>query len=80
MYFVYLIQSINFPDQTYIGYTTNVEDRLKAHNSSGSFHTAKRKPWELIAYFGFKSESKAIEFEKYLKSGSGRAFATKRLW
>jgi putative endonuclease len=80
MYFVYLIQSINFPDQIYVGYTTRIEERLDKHNFGGSVHTAKYKPWELILYLGFKSKSKAIEFEKYLKSGSGRAFAAKRLY
>jgi putative endonuclease len=79
MYFVYLIKSIKFPDQLYVGYTINLEERIEKHNEGGSIHTTKYKPWELIAYFAFKSESTAIEFEKYLKSGSGRAFATKRL-
>jgi predicted GIY-YIG superfamily endonuclease len=43
-------------------------------------HTSKYKPWELITYLAFSDESKAVEFEQYLKSGSGHAFASKRLW
>jgi putative endonuclease len=45
-----------------------------------SKHTAKYKPWKLVTYCAFKNESRAAAFEKYLKSGSGRAFANKRLW
>ncbi len=79
MYYVYIIKSINFPDQAYIGYTTNLLERLETHNSGGSIHTAKYKPWELVMYLGFVDKARAIEFEAYLKSGSGRAFAEKRL-
>jgi putative endonuclease len=43
-------------------------------------HTAKYKPWKLVAYVAFSNEEKALAFEKYIKSGSGRAFAEKRLW
>ena len=80
MYYVYLLRSIVFPNQTYIGYTINLERHLEKHNSGGSVHTAKYKPWQLIMYLCFKDEITAIEFEKYLKSGSGSAFAKKRLW
>lgn len=80
MYYVYLLKSINFKDEVYIGFTTNLTDRLKTHNSGGSTHTAKYKPWALHVYFAFNSKTQALEFETYLKSHSGRAFAKKRLW
>lgn len=80
MYYVYLIKSINHPNQTYIGYTTNLKERLATHNSNGSAHTAKYSPWELIAYIGFKDRQSGLEFEKYLKTHSDRAFAAKRFW
>ena len=80
MYYVYLLKSINFRNHVYIGFTTNLKDRLKTHNSGGSIHTAKYKPWALHSYFSFSEKSKALEFETYLKSHSGRAFAKKRLW
>jgi predicted GIY-YIG superfamily endonuclease len=80
MYYVYFIQSIPFPDKTYIGYTTDLKQRLECHNSGGSVHTTKYKPWKIIVYLGFVSKVKAIEFEKYLKSQSGRAFVNKRFW
>jgi len=54
--------------------------RLAAHNAGQSTHTSKYAPWELVAFFGFVEKSKAAAFEEYLKSGSGRAFAIKRLW
>ena len=79
MYYVYIIQSINYPDQIYVGKTRNLKKRLSDHNSGTTSHTEKFKPWELIVYLGFKQEIKAIEFEKYLKSGSGREFRKKRL-
>ena len=80
MEFVYLIQSIPFPKQKYTGITSNVPKRLSDHNSGKSIHTSKFKPWRLVAYIAFTNEKKAGEFEKYLKSGSGRAFAKKHFW
>ncbi len=80
MKFVYLIQSIPHPEQKYFGLTSNLENRIKDQNEGRSTHTAKYKPWKLVTYVAFSNESKAIKFEQYLKSGSGRAFANKRLW
>lgn len=53
---------------------------MQTHNSGRSPHTEKYLPWELIVFLGFKSRTKAIGFEQYLKSHSGRAFAEKRFW
>ena len=80
MKYVYLIQSMPFPKQKYTGITDDLKKRLADHNSGKSVHTAKYKPWKLIAYLGFANEGKAREFERYLKSGSGRAFAKKHFW
>ena len=80
MFYVYLIQSKLFPDQKYIGYTVNLKERLNKHNEGGSPHTAKYKPWKLVMYLAFVDHDAAFAFEKYLKSGSGGAFAQKRLW
>ena len=77
IYYVYLIKSLTFPETFYVGYTTNLKQRLEFHNSGGSVHTAKYKPWKLVMYLGFAEQAKAKEFEKYLKSGSGRAFIKK---
>ena len=80
MFYVYLLRSIPYPDKTYIGFSEKLKSRIAAHNHGQSPHTANFKPWELITYTAFKNRSKALEFEKYLKSHSGKAFANKRLW
>lgn len=78
MYYVYILQSKRFPKQNYIGQTDDVSQRVYVHNTGGSLHTAKYKPWKLISSISFESKEKAVEFEKYFKSGSGRAFMKKR--
>lgn len=80
MHYVYLIRSTKFPKRKYIGQTDDVVRRLSVHNSGGSIFTKDFRPWELVMFLGFKSKSQAIEFEKYLKSGAGRAFANRRFW
>ena len=79
-YYVYLIRSIKNPETTYVGYTTNFKQRLETHNSGGSIHTRKNRPWELRVCMAFKDMECAKQFEQYLKSQSGRAFAKKRFW
>jgi predicted GIY-YIG superfamily endonuclease len=79
-YYVYLIKSIKCPDTTYVGYTTNFKQRLETHNSGGSIYTKKDRPWELVVCMAFKDMDCAKQFEKYLKSQSGRALAAKRFW
>jgi len=78
MKYVYLLESINFPNETYIGLTDDLRRRLSAHNSGQATHTNKFKPWRLVTYLGFSDAQKAVAFERYLKSSSGRAFAKKR--
>ena len=79
MWYVYIIRSINSPDQEYTGATRDLKQRLSDHNSGKSTHTSKFAPWELRWYCVFPDKYKALDFEKYLKSASGRAFAKKRL-
>ena len=79
MYYVYIIQSLAVSNKVYVGYTLDVESRISVHNSGGSIHTAKYKPWELVWHCSFNDKIKAAEFEKYLKSHSDRAFMSKRL-
>ena len=80
MFYVYLLKSLKDPNKTYVGFTTNVKERLQKHNDGGSVYTSDYKPWKLISFIGFDEEAKALEFEKYIKSGSGYAFAKRRLW
>jgi putative endonuclease len=80
MHYVYLLRSLKDPSKTYIGYTTNLKQRLETHNSGGSVHTKINRPWKLVVYLAFDTEEKALAFEKYIKVGSGYAFAKKRFW
>ena len=79
MHYVYILQSLSEPDQFYTGLCADVETRLAAHNAGQSPHTSKFKPWRLLSAHYFADERTAAAFERYLKSGSGRAFASKRL-
>jgi predicted GIY-YIG superfamily endonuclease len=56
-----------------------LKQRIADHNAGKSKHTAKFIPWKLVWYCAFADKLQALEFEKYLKSHSGRAFAKKRL-
>jgi predicted GIY-YIG superfamily endonuclease len=80
MYYVYLLESEAVADERYVGLTTNLRRRFAAHNGRQSAHSSKFAPWRLVTYLAFSNEAKARSFERYLKSGSGHAFARKRLW
>ncbi len=79
MHYVYILRSLSHPEQIYIGATADLRTRLTDHNAGKSPHTAKYRPWEVACYFAFPLKDTALEFEAYLKSHSGRAFARKRL-
>jgi len=76
-HYVYILSSQAEPSRHYTGLTDGLEYRLKAHNSGQVPHTAKYRPWKIEAAIAFQSRKKAAAFEKYLKSHSGRAFASK---
>ncbi len=80
MHYVYLLKSQSHQDQRYIGLTSDLKTRLHKHNEGGVAHTSKFVPWEIRTYLAFSSREQAAQFERYLKSGSGRAFATRHLW
>lgn len=77
MYYVYLLKCSD--NRTYVGCTGNLKERLERHKRGYILATKKRIPVELINYFAFNEEQKAFRFEKYLKSGSGRAFLKRHL-
>jgi len=79
MHFVHILRSIACADQYYVGLTKDFENRLKNHNAGKSKHTKKHLPWEIVSIHGFPDRDLAADFEKYLKSGSGRAFAKRHL-
>lgn len=80
MYYVYLIESGATPGQRYVGATSDLKRRLQEHNDGKSLHTSKFGPWRVVTYVAFSDRMKAEAFERYLKSGSGHAFAKRRLW
>jgi putative endonuclease len=71
MHYVYLLRSLSHPTQTYVGYSGDLKKRLLMHNAGDSSHTRKYPPWRLVTYLTFSEKSRALEFERYLKSHSG---------
>ena len=80
MHYVYLLESEAVARERYVGATSNLKQRLAEHNAGKFPHTSKYAPWKLVTYVAFSDQRKAEAFERYLKSGSGHAFARKRLW
>ena len=75
---VYLLKCSD--NTIYTGHTQDLEERIKRHNKGENTYTKYRLPIELIFYAAFSNNYKAIAFEKYLKSGSGRAFSKRHLY
>lgn len=77
MKYVYILESEEGA-HFYVGVTDDVQARVAAHNAGNVTHTSKYGPWRVRAFVGFDDDARAFAFERYLKSGSGRAFAKKR--
>ncbi len=77
---VYLLESTSHPGRRYVGITEDSPERLKAHNAGRSPHTRRFTPWRVIVVVRFSDDRKAAAFERYLKSGSGHAFADRHFW
>jgi putative endonuclease len=78
-YYVYILQSIRDSNRFYAGFTENFKERLAEHNAGKSVHTRALRPWRIKTCIAFTDRQVALDFERYLKSASGRAFAKKRL-
>jgi len=72
MYYVYILKC--FDEKPYTGCTDDLKDRIQRHNRGYVPATKDRRPVKLMQYIAFTSKYQAFQFEKYLKSGSGRAF------
>jgi putative endonuclease len=72
---VYILRSDIDPARHYVGLTSDMENRLESHNHGPCGYTRSHRPWSLVVSMEFSNEPEAVRFEKYLKSGSGRAFA-----
>ena len=78
-YYTYVIVSMAYPDRYYIGFTEDLEDRLNHHNAGAVPSTALYRPWRYRVFMGFANRQRALDFERYLKTHSGREFLAKRL-
>ncbi|MBW1888418.1 MAG: GIY-YIG nuclease family protein [Deltaproteobacteria bacterium] len=75
--YVFVLLSDKDATRRYTGLTDDLEARLKSHSQGNNPHTSKYRPWQIETAIPFSSREKAAAFEKYLKSHSGRAFASK---
>jgi putative endonuclease len=80
-FYVYILQnaSESEPKHFYVGRTEDLPARLKKHNAGEVPHTSKFRPWKIKTAVAFSERERAAQFEIYLKTASGRAFAKKRL-
>jgi putative endonuclease len=74
MFYVYSLYSETF-DKIYIGFSTDVEKRLDAHNDErNKGWTSRYKPWKIIYTEEFDNKTTALKREKQLKTSAGRKF------
>jgi putative endonuclease len=77
MWTVYILKCVD--NTYYVGCTSNIEERISRHLKQQVSYTSTRLPVKIVHQSIFNDKYKAYQFEKYLKTGSGRAFAKKRL-
>ena len=80
MYCVYIVRSIPSPGHRYVGFTEDLRQRLADHNAGQNPSTAPFCPWRLVTYLAFSDKQRALSCERYVKNGSGHAFANRHLW
>ena len=76
---VYILKNADRPPRYYTGVTADLKSRLDAHNAGRCSHTCKYRPWAVDVVVKFADETRAVKFEKYLKTGSGCEFARRHL-
>ncbi len=79
MYYTYILKNTE-TNRYYIGYTPDLKNRLEKHKKGQVFSTKSNLNYNLEWYCAFKTRTQALEFEKYLKTGSGIAFMKKRFF
>jgi predicted GIY-YIG superfamily endonuclease len=77
-HYVYMLESVSAPASHYVGFTTDLSSRLESHNAGSVPTTRALRPWCIKTAVAFTDECRARAFERYLKTGSGRAFAKRR--
>jgi len=78
MHFVYILRSLK-DGSCYTGVAENLNKRLSEHNNKNAQYSSSKAPFKIVWYGTFDNKNKALDFEKYLKTGSGIAFRNKRL-
>jgi predicted GIY-YIG superfamily endonuclease len=76
-HYAYILVSERNATRRYTGRTNNLKKRLRAHNAGQITSTAESRPWRIETSIAFRSLQKAAGFERYLKTHSGRTFASK---
>ena len=76
---VYVLRSLEDRQRYYTGLTSDLDCRLHDHNAGRCPHTSDGRPWHVDVAVHFADEARAVKFERYLKSGSGCAFAKRHL-
>ena len=75
MWYVYILKSCKASDRFYVGFTNDIERRIKEHASpTKDNYTYRFSPWKLETYIVFENRTVAKNFEAYLKTSSGRTF------
>ena len=80
MHYVYLLESGSEPDRRYLVLVSILDSVYRIITQASLRTRPSYRPWRIVTYVAFSNRSKAEAFERYLKSGSGHAFARKRLW
>ena len=78
-FYVYILKSAADSTHHYTGFTEDLGQRLDEHNSGKLPNTARFRPWTISSATAFTDKGRALAFERYLKSGSGREFARRHL-
>ncbi len=78
MWYVYFLHLDN--GDIYVGSTNDLRRRVASHERGQVASTKPNLPFTLKSYIAVHTEENARSLEKYFKSGSGKAFANKRLW
>ena len=75
--YVYILRDVATGKRHYTGVTHDLQERLAMHNAGHVPHTSKFAPWYIETAIAFRDKEKAFAYERYLKTGAGRAYAIK---
>lgn len=76
MHYVYFLELSN--GDIYVGYSKDLKSRFNMHTNGKISYTSKHLPLKLKSYIAVETMGKALNLEKYFKTGSGKAIALKR--